>query len=122
PLIEARRLAGSGLLIGVSTSNMDQALAAAQGGADVCGVGPMFATSTKHKPVLAGPEYLRSYLENEQTARVPHLAIGGITPDSARIVAAAGGRGIAVSSAVCSSPDPRGACERLLAALSEPPA
>lgn len=122
PLAEARRLVGERLLIGVSTSNMQQALAAAQGGADVCGVGPMFPTTTKHKPVLAGPDYLKDYLADPRTARVPHLAIGGITPESARALAAAGCRGVAVSSAVCASPDPRGACERLIESLGAPPA
>lgn len=118
---DARRLAGASLLIGVSTGDMDQARQAAADGADVCGVGPMFATTTKHKPRLAGIDYLRAYLADAQTARVPHLAIGGITPENAPLLGAAGGRGAAVSSAVCGAPDPGEVCRVLRAALEAGP-
>ena len=50
------------LLIGVSTNRLDQAKQALRDGADYCGVGPMFPTTTKHKDVIAGPAYLREYL------------------------------------------------------------
>lgn len=124
PLPEVRKLAGFRLLIGLSTANLDQALAAARAGADYCGVGPMFETTTKHKPILSGPDYLRAYLADPITSQIPHLAIAGISsrtlPDL--IAAGKGGvRGIAVSSAVCSSPDPGAACRELLAALPPQP-
>ena len=48
-------------------------------GADYCGLGPMFPTTTKHKPTLAGPAYLGSYLADPNLSARPHLAIGGIT-------------------------------------------
>jgi thiamine-phosphate pyrophosphorylase len=114
---DVRRLAGDSLLVGVSTSNMDQARAAVCEGADVCGVGPMFATTTKHKPVLSGPAYLRAYTSDELTARVAHLAIGGITSANVGELVRAGGRGVAVSSAVCGASDPRKACEDILRAM-----
>lgn len=117
PPIAARRLCGSRLLIGVSTSNTSEALAAARDGADVCGVGPMFRTITKHKPVIAGPAYLREYLVDARTARVPHLAIGGISTANIGELAAAGCRGVAVSGAVCGVPDPKSASEALSRAL-----
>jgi thiamine-phosphate pyrophosphorylase len=110
---DVRRLAGRRLLVGVSTANMEQARAAARAGADYCGVGPMFATMTKHKPVLSGPAYLREYLADPLTARVPHLAIGGIAVGNVGELVAAGCLGIAVSSAVCGADDPRDACARL---------
>lgn len=115
--LDARRLAGERLLIGVSTENLDQARAAVHAGADVCGVGPMFPTTTKAKPRLAGPEYAAAFLADPALARVPHLAIGGITPENARQLAAVGVRGIAVSGAVCGSAHPDDACRALLAAL-----
>jgi thiamine-phosphate pyrophosphorylase len=117
PLEDARRLAGAGLSIGVSTSGLGQAVAAAAGGADVCGVGPMFATSTKHKPVLAGVEYLRAYLGDDRTRRVPHLAIGGVNRETAYELARAGARGVAVSSAVCGAGRPERACAEILEAM-----
>lgn len=115
---QARRVLGPGAIVGVSTSNIEQAVAAVADGASYCGCGSMFASGTKPKPDLAGPAYLRAYLADERTCGTPHLAIGGITPANAPELAAAGCRGVAVSAAVCSSPDPAGACRALLSALS----
>lgn len=117
PIDEVRKLAGFRLLIGLSTTNLDQAHAAANAGADYCGLGPMFPTTTKHKPTLAGPAYARAYLADPIASQLPHLAIGGITPDNLTDLIPAGVRGIAVSSAVCSAPDPAEACRRLIAVL-----
>jgi thiamine-phosphate pyrophosphorylase len=112
-----RRVVGMSLLVGVSTTNMEQAMLAARDGADVCGVGPMFATTTKHKPVIAGAGYLRQYVGEPATARVPHLAIGGITPENVGELVAAGCRGVAVSSVVCGAGDVAGVCRELLARM-----
>jgi thiamine-phosphate pyrophosphorylase len=117
PLDAVRRLAGGALLVGVSTESLSQAVLACEGGADYCGVGPMFATSTKDKPGIAGPGYVREYLGDPRTGTRPHLAIGGITPANAGELGAAGCRGIAVSRAVCAASDPASACRSLLAAL-----
>ena len=43
----ARRIAGKDMIIGVSVSTLDEALAAEIAGADYLGVGPLFATLTK---------------------------------------------------------------------------
>ena len=113
-VMQARSLLGKDRLIGVSTSNLDEARQAKADGAGYCGVGPMFATSTKHKPVLAGPAYLRDYLAWDGLA---HLAIGGITPGNIGELAEAGCRGVAVSSAICSAQDPGQAAADLSEAL-----
>jgi thiamine-phosphate pyrophosphorylase len=105
------------LLVGVSTRNIEQARAAAEAGADICGVGPIFATGTKPGVEPVTPNYLRQYLSDPVALRVPHLAIGGVTPENAGTLTRIGARGIAVSSAVCSVADPRGACEALLRAV-----
>lgn len=107
---DVRAIAGRRLLIGVSTSTLDEARAATRAGADYCGVGPMFPTATKHKDVIVGPDYLKKYLADPLTSRVPHLAIGGIDADRASTLQQVGCRGIAVSSAVCSHSNPRDAC------------
>lgn len=117
PVAEVRRLAGFRLFVGVSTADAEQARAAAAAGADYCGVGPMFATTTKRKPVLSGPEYLRRYLADPITCRRPHLAIGGITPDNIAVLREAGCRGVAVSGAVCGSEDPGAICRGLIERL-----
>lgn len=113
---DARRLAGSSLLVGASTTNPEQARRAAADGADYCGVGPMFATTTKER-APAGVGYLREYLAETACRSVPHLAIGGIGPDNVGELVEAGCRGVAVSGAVCRSSDPRAVCERLVAAI-----
>ncbi len=118
PVPAVRKLAGSSLLVGVSTANIEQAQQAARDGADVCGLGPMFASTTKPKPKLAGIGYLRAYLADPSLSRVPHLAISGITPENSASLAAAGCRGIAVCAQVCGSPDPLAAASELRAAMT----
>lgn len=117
PIAGVRELVGGRLLVGVSTENLDQARSAIRAGADLCGVGPMFATTTKHKERIVGADYLRAYMADEECGRVAHLAIGGITPEGARALAAVGCRGIAVSSYVCGADDPRAAAARLREAM-----
>jgi thiamine monophosphate synthase len=48
---------------------------------------------------------------------LPHLAIGGITPENIELLVAVGVRGVAVSSCVCGSTAPEETCRRLRAAL-----
>ncbi|MEM1109233.1 MAG: thiamine phosphate synthase [Planctomycetota bacterium] len=108
-----RKLVGNQLLVGVSTANLAEAHAAKAAGADYVGLGPMFHTTTKHKPILAGPTYLRDYLSDEQVKNMPHLAIGGITPDNLPELIEAGVQGIAVSSVVCASDQPAAAVASL---------
>ncbi|MCE9591685.1 MAG: thiamine phosphate synthase [Planctomycetes bacterium] len=103
PCGEARRLVGTQLLIGVSTSELDQAKTALRDGADYCGIGPMFNTNTKLKDVIVGPAYAKEFTA---WGKMPHLAIGGINPTNVRELVAAGARGVAVSFAICSAFDP----------------
>jgi thiamine-phosphate pyrophosphorylase len=69
--------------------------------------------------VLAGPAYLRAYV-GELGARLPHLAIGGVTPENVRELAAAGCRGVAVSGAVCAAQRPAEVCRALREGLGNP--
>lgn len=117
PVPAVRKLAGSSLLVGVSTANIEQAQQAARDGADVCGLGPMFASTTKPKPKLAGIGYLQTYLADPSLSRVPHLAISGITRTNAGLLAEAGCLGIAVCAQVCGSSDPRAAASELRTAM-----
>jgi thiamine-phosphate pyrophosphorylase len=122
PIAEIRALAGDDLLVGASTSTIEEAHAAAAAGADSCGVGPMFPTSTKHKDSISGPTYLLEYLTCDAPLPPP-LAIGGITPDNlGKLVTAAGGKhfGVAVSSCVCSAREPDTVVKAILAAFTHP--
>ena len=111
PCEQARSVAGSELIIGVSTENIQQADAAGRAGASYIGAGPMFPTSTKNKPRLAGPEYLKELVRAEFT--LPTVAIGGISIENLPALMAAGAKAVAVSSAVISSDDPAAVCKRL---------
>jgi len=112
---DARAVAGSGLLVGASCSSADAARSAVRAGASSLGLGAMFGTETKDNPDVRGASLLTEVLSDPDSAALPHLAIGGITPANAREVVAAGARGIAVSSCVCGAGDPAGVCGELSA-------
>jgi thiamine-phosphate pyrophosphorylase len=111
PLEDARRvrdLAGAReLVIGFSTHNRAQALAAAAGGADYIGFGPCFPTVSKANPdPVVGLEALGAVCA---AVTVPVVAIGGIELESVPSVARAGAAAAAVISAVDRSAAPTAA-------------
>ena len=120
PVVAARSILGPARWIGVSCSTIEHARRAALDGADSCGLGPMFPSTTKAKPALSGPQLIRDYLADPATARLPHLAISGIAAHNAAELAAAGAKGLAVSSAVCRAEDPAAACRAIINALRNP--
>ena len=96
PLAAARKVLGPGKLIGVSTHDPAQALAATRGGADYVGFGPLFGTSTKATGYSArGLDQLR---EIRALISLPIVAIGGITAERAPAVLAAGADAVAMIS------------------------
>ena len=111
PVGAARRIVGPDRIVGASTHSARQALAAAEAGADYIGCGPMFPSSTKPQDVIPGPDLCR---EVTQKVGLPVMAIGGITPENAAEVLAAGARWLAVSAAVCSAAYPEGETRRLI--------
>lgn len=103
PPEHARRLLGSGRIIGYSTHNLEQALEADSMPADYVAIGPVFRTSTKLDPdPVVGLDGIR-----EVKARIskPLVAIGGITLDRARSVIEAGADSVAVVSDLVSVGD-----------------
>ncbi len=106
----ARKILGEGRLIGVSTRTAEQARQAEIDGADYIGLGAMFPTGSKGDAVLVGPECLR---EVRRTVRLPIVAIGGITRDSAAEIIDAGADAIAVISAVMADTDPTAAAREI---------
>lgn len=114
---DVRRIAGAGLLVGVSTADIGQARRAVGEGADYIGCGPMFVSTTKTKPALSGPAFLGEVVGDAVCGGVPHLAISGITPENIGELVDAGCRGVAVSSAVCGAEDPAGVCRALRLAV-----
>ena len=119
PLADAQRVrAAAGrpdLLIGFSTHNPAQALAAAGAGADYIGFGPVFGTRSKRNPdPTVGLDGLRAVVA---AVAVPVVAIGGITLDRIAEVAATGAAAAAVISAVNEAPDPTAAGRAVAAAF-----
>ena len=112
-----RKIVGRQLIVGVSTSTLTEAEQALCDGADYCGVGPMFPTTTKHKDTIVGPNYLRQYLTWD---KLPHLAIGGITPRNIDQLVELGVKGVAVSSAVCGADQPDQVIHRLREVMQTP--
>ena len=92
-----RALVGEDMIIGVSTKNVEQALAAQKAGADYLGVGAMFHTGTK----LDAEEVSREAAQ-EITAAVdiPVVAIGGINKKNILELKGTGVDGVALVSAI----------------------
>lgn len=111
---EARQIVGPRKVIGVSTHSIEQARAAVLAGANYLGVGPTFPSKTKQFNAFPGLPFVR---EVAAEIRLPAFAIGGISPENASQVAAAGLNRIAVSSAVADSPDPAAAAKAFRNAL-----
>jgi thiamine-phosphate pyrophosphorylase len=99
----ARMLLGPDAIVGVSCYD-DASLArrAAAAGADYLAFGAFFLSATKPGARRAPIALLRE----TRTLGLPQVAIGGITPDNAHIVIAAGADLIAVISGVFDAPDP----------------
>jgi thiamine-phosphate pyrophosphorylase len=92
PVVAARRVVGPGLLVGRSVHSLDEAGQAEEEGASYLLLGPVFPTSSHPgQPALGLPAYREAALR----ARIPVVAIGGITSDNVRLVAQAGGHGAA---------------------------
>ncbi len=103
PADSARRLLGTGRILGVSTHDPGQAEAAQRAGADYIGFGPMFATGTKDTGYA--PRGLDALREIRKVVALPILAIGGITLENVAEVIAAGATAPAVISAVVRAAD-----------------
>jgi thiamine-phosphate pyrophosphorylase len=98
----ARELVGPDAIIGYSTHNINQAIAATKLSIDYLAIGPIFNTTTKADtaPVL-GLDGLRAV--RQAIGAFPLVAIGGITRGNAREVIAAGADSVAVISALLSN-------------------
>lgn len=103
PLVAARRLLGDRAIIGASCYD-DASLGrrAAAAGADYLAFGAFFPSSTKPGARRAAI----GLLHETRALGLPQVAIGGITPDNARTLIAAGADLIAVISGVFDAPDP----------------
>lgn len=113
---DVRRIAGRNLIVGVSTHDLNEAQRAVEDGADYCGVGAVFGSSTKQRET-SGIAYLKQFIE--RFPHTPHLAIGGIAPANVGEVIAAGAKGVAVSAAICRADDPAAVVRSICASIGD---
>jgi len=104
PLPVARRLLGTGVLIGKTVRSLEQACRAKEEGADYVGFGPVFETHTKALPVAAlGLPALRHLAQHSP---LPVVAIAGICAANIAEVAKAGAHAAAVIADIWQAPNP----------------
>lgn len=115
PVPVARRLVGSGRLIGVSAHSVEEVVRAEAEGADFAVLGPVYDTPSKRG--YGAPIGLSPIAEARRRCRMPVFAIGGVTTERVREVREAGAAGVAVVSAILSAPDVDAATRALLTAL-----
>jgi thiamine-phosphate pyrophosphorylase len=100
---EARRLAGKGAIIGLSTHSLEQVKNASLQKPDYIGFGPLFATPTK-------PDYIPIGIADIPIAQsmvpFPIFCIGGITLETLPQVMEAGAQRIVMVSALLNAEDP----------------
>ena len=111
PLEAARKLMGDDAIIGISVDNVEEAVAAQEGGADYVGVGAVFQTSTK--PDAQQGVGLGAVFEVRQAVDIPVVAIGGINRGNIQDVIRAGADAAAVVSAVVAQDDVSAAAHEL---------
>lgn len=112
-LAEARAALGPTAIVGVSCyDELGRAEEAAAQGASYVAFGSFFASPTKPGARRAPPALLAA----ARQLALPKVAIGGLTPDNAAALVAAGADMLAVSSAIFDASDPRAAA-RAFAAL-----
>lgn len=116
---EARRLAGPGILIGLSTHSLAQAQAAAAAGPDYIGFGPLFATPTKPDYLPIGTDEIAAV---HRLVSLPVFCIGGIKRGNLPSVVAAGARRAVIVSGILTDSDPEGYTRDCLALLPALPA
>ena len=112
PLDAARRIAGAGMIIGISTHSVEQARAAEDGGADYIGFGPMYPGGLKSIVAGQGLENLRAV---RAAVKIPIVAIGGITEATIPEILAAGADAAAIITDVLAAPDVAAKVRSLLA-------
>lgn len=111
---DARQIVGPHRLVGVSTHSIEQARQAVLDGASYIGVGPVFPSRTKSFDEHVGLDLVA---EVSSEISLPWYPIGGIDRSHLDQLLDAGASRIAVSGAICRSPDPGHAAAELVAKL-----
>ena len=97
--------------IGATTKTVEQAVEACAQGADYLGVGAIYPTTTKVKPVLTSTETLKDICNSDP---IPTNAIGGLNKDNIDILKGISISGICVVSAIMKAENPQKATVELI--------
>jgi len=114
PVEHAKRIVGSGKIVGYSTHNLAQALEGERSTADYLAIGPVFATTSK-----ANPDPIVPWAELQEIRRQvkkPLVAIGGITSQNAGRLFDIGLDSVAAIRDLVSGPDIRAKISQFLKA------
>ncbi len=114
---DARALLGEGAVVGASAHSVADAVRLSAEGATFVLLGTIFPTSSHPGRPPLGLDVVR--VAAVGAGSVPVVAIGGICPDAAAEVVAAGARAVAVRSGVWDDADPIAALDRYLGALTD---
>ena len=114
---DIRSFLGPDAIVGLSTHDVAQVVAARKEPVDYVGLGPCFDTATKGLQGL-GMTLVADAARRAADAGLPCFAIGGVDAVRAAELKAAGLGQVAVSSAVCSAADPGAAVVLLRDAIS----
>lgn len=110
PVNAVRRIIGPNKIVGVSASNLAEAIAAVDAGADYIGAGAMYSTGTKADAAITAMDEL---LKIRTMIAIPIVVIGGINKETAPHFYGTGIDGIAVVSAIVAQKDVAGAAREL---------
>ncbi|HUH67097.1 MAG TPA: thiamine phosphate synthase [Syntrophales bacterium] len=111
PYADARRLMGSGAIIGLSVETWDDVISAESLDVNYLGVSPVFATPTKTD--TKGSWGIEGLARIKAYSRHFLVAIGGINAANVREAVMAGADCVAVVSAICAAPDPLAASREI---------
>lgn len=103
-VFEARRTLNRDALIGLSINTLAQLQAAPVEQLDYVGLGPVFATVSKHDH--AQPIGFAGLAQLAAASPLPSVAIGGLKAEHTAQIYQAGANGLAVISAICGRPNP----------------
>jgi thiamine-phosphate pyrophosphorylase len=118
PVAAVRELVGEKKRIGVSTHSLKEAEEAQKAGADFILFGPVYFTPLK--AAYGEPQGLKPLKEVVKRVSLPVYAIGGIKPENIPDAMKTGIHGIALISAVLSTPEPKKATKEILGLLPTP--
>lgn len=112
PAAVTREILGGSKLIGVSCHSLEEVQRAEWEGADFAVLGPVYETPSKRAYGL--PLGIDLFSKVRRSTTIPLLAIGGVNRSKLKEVLDAGADGVALVSAILSSPDVFQECKQLI--------